>query len=124
MLSKTEYDLLSYMAARGPLTVRQLTQSFGEERGYSRGTITQMVDRLMKKGRLRRETVDFVFAYSSVHSLDELSSEAVAGFVDERLGGSVQPLVAYFLSQSEDLTPDERETLRALVEALEQRKEG
>lgn len=122
MLSRTEYDLMCYVAEFGPLTVRQITETFGEDRGYTRGTITQMVDRLMKKKRLTRETVNLVFEYSSVDSLEELRSEAVSGFVNERFGGEVKPLVAY-LTQAEELSVEEYEALKALVDSFEDRKE-
>ena len=60
-----EMELLRYVHDQGAMSVKEIFQGFGMPKGYTRGTIVRMVERLQKKGFLRREDVDNVFRYSS-----------------------------------------------------------
>jgi predicted transcriptional regulator len=112
---KFESELLQFLADSEGMSVRQIQDSFGVQRGYVRGTIVKAMDRLFRKGLVKRETVEGVFVYKAAVTSDELEMQIVRSFINERLGGRIQPLAAFF--SSHELTEAQR---KELLEALEE----
>jgi predicted transcriptional regulator len=82
-----------------------------------------MMERLRKKGRLKRKRVEGVFRYESSVSADDLLTGAVRSFVEKTLGGSVSPVVAY-LADTEEVSEEELAQLEALVAKLQSSRKG
>lgn len=119
-----ELALLQWLAERGGVTVGEAAEHFGGERGLARSTVLTMMERLRKKGRLTRRKTAGVYRYSSPQPAGEVLRGVVESFVEQTLGGSVSPFVAY-LADSEELDQDELEELEALVARLQaKRKEA
>lgn len=122
-----ELALLQWVAGRGGATVGEAAEGFGADRELARSTVLTMMERLRKKGRLSRRKVEGVYRYTSPVSAATVLRDVVGGFVEQTLGGSVSPFVA-FLAESEDLTEDELDELEALVaqlqSKLQSKKEG
>jgi predicted transcriptional regulator len=119
-LGEQELALLRFVAQSGPVSVGEAAQGFGAPRGLARTTVLTMMERLRRKGRLRRRRTrgsDGVFRYSSTVGARELLAATVRDFVAGPLGGSLEPFVAY-LAESEEVSPEERRELEALVERL------
>lgn len=117
-----ELALLQWLAGRGGATVGEAAEGFGAERGLARSTVLTMMERLRAKGRLRRRKVAGVYRYTSPAGSAELLRGVVESFVEQTLGGSVSPFVAY-LAESEELTEDEVAELEALVGRLQAKGE-
>lgn len=117
-----ELALLQWLAGRGGATVGEAAEGFGAERGLARSTVLTMMERLRAKGRLRRRKVAGVYRYTSPAGSAELLRGVVESFVQQTLGGSVSPFVAY-LAESEELTEDEVAELEALVARLQAKGE-
>ena len=60
------------------------------------------------------------FHYSSRESQDKIMHGVVGNFVQKMLGGSVSPFIAY-LSESEDLSPEDVDELKRLVAEMKQK---
>lgn len=119
-----ELALLHWLAERGGATVGEASEEFGGERGLARSTVLTMMERLRKKGRLTRRKVAGVYRYCSPLPAGEVLRGVVESFVEQTLGGSVSPFVAY-LADSEGLGEDEIEELESLVARLQaKRKEA
>lgn len=116
--SKFEFDLLAYLAQHDGLTVRQIFDDFGRSKGYVRGTVVKAMDRLYKKGRVSRELAEGAFIYRTVQGTEDLDRQLVESFIRDRLGGRLTPLAA-FLSEAEDLDPEELRKLKELLEDKE-----
>lgn len=116
-----ELTLLQWVAERGGATVGEAAEGFGAERGLARSTVLTMMERMRKKGHLSRRKVEGVYRYTSPVSAAAVLRDVVGGFVEQTLGGSVSPFVA-FLAESEELTEDELEELEALVSRLQSKK--
>lgn len=114
-LSRLELEVLRHLAASGSSSVRNVSESFSE---YARTTVLTVLERLRAKGYATRRKVEGVFHYSSSVSQADLLHSVVGRFVDRALGGSVSPLVAY-LSESQDLTPEEVASLRKMIDSME-----
>ncbi len=60
--------------------------------------------------------------YSACLTRSELMRRVVHGFVEETLGGTLSPFVAY-IAEDASVSPKELEELKRLVEELESREE-
>ncbi len=117
-----ELALLRWVAERGGATVGEAAEGYGAPRDLARSTVLTMMERLRAKGHLSRRKVEGVYRYSSPSSPTELLRGVVESFVQQTLGGSVSPFVAY-LAETEGLTENEVEELEALVARLQSKTE-
>jgi predicted transcriptional regulator len=115
-----ELALLRFIAERGPVTVGEVAETYGRERGLSRTTCLTMMQRLREKRRLARRKSGGVFVYSSRESAGELMQGLVRQFVERSLDGSVTPFVQY-LSADARVSASELRELEALVRKLRDR---
>jgi len=123
-IGEQELALLRYLSDRPGVSVGQVADAFGEERGLARSTILTMMERLRKKGYLSRRLVAGVYRYSAQTSSAELLRGLVGRFVEKSLGGSLAPFVAY-LNETRDLSDEELKDLEDLVSKLQaERQKG
>jgi predicted transcriptional regulator len=118
-----ELRFLRYIAQHGPLTVGRVAEELGAELGLARSTVLTVMERLRRKGHLRRRRSDGVFVYASTLDHDRLMRATVGQFVERALGGSVLPIAAW-LSDRVEVTEEELAELRAIVSKLRPKKEG
>lgn len=118
-----ELALLQWLDERGGATVGEAAEEYGTARGLARSTVLTMMERLRKKGHLSRRKVAGVYRYTAPVSSAAVLRDVVGGFVEQTLGGSVSPFVA-FLAESEELTEEELEELEAVVARLQAKKKG
>lgn len=117
-LGRAELELLQYVDAHPGTTVGDAAAAFGTPRGLARTTVLTMMQRLVTKGFLKRRQVKSVYRYSARVPASRTVVDLVSEFVSGVLGGSVSPFVAY-LSQARDLSEQEVDELRQLVQGLE-----
>ena len=117
-LGEQEIEVLRFVAGRAPCSVREVAVEFGEPRGLARTTVLTVMERLRKKGYLRRERKANLWRYSPTVPATELHHGLVREFVDKTLGGSLSPFVAYLTSEK-DLPAEEIARLKKLVRELE-----
>ncbi len=92
--------------------------------GQARTTVLTTMERLRRKGYLRRRKVQGVYRYWPKMPKGEFLRELVANFVETALGGSISPFVA-FLAESGPFSDAELAALRCLVrDVQDDRKEG
>ncbi len=119
-LGSLELEILRYVANHAPASVGQVTEGFAVPRGLSRSTINTSMERLFKKGYLRRssESEGEVFRYSPAVPSEEVLGGLVENFIENTLAGSLRPFVAYF-ARRHPLSEAEVAQLRELVDTLE-----
>src|SRR5580698_5344956 len=98
-LGHLELDVLQYVNDNHPISVRDVAAHFAEASGHARTTLLTVMERLRAKGHLSRRKLAGRQHYAPTVPKAELLSRMVGNFVDDVLGGSVSPFVAY-LSQS------------------------
>jgi predicted transcriptional regulator len=121
-IGQAEMEVLRYVAEHRPVTVREVAEHLAETKGQTRTTALNVMERLRKKGHLVRRKVEGVYSYSPAVPRQQLLQGLVRDFVQQMLGGSIEPFMAY-LAQDARLTEAELEELRRLVEGLDIRKE-
>lgn len=121
VLRGLELEVMRFIAENEPISVRDAADKFGEERGLARTTILTVMERLRKKGFLKRSLQDGIYVYASAVAQEKLMRGIVEDFVEKTLGGSVAPFVAY-LTDAKGLSAQEIADLKALVEGMEEGK--
>src|SRR5260370_28914740 len=121
-LGERERALLHHVAAAGGGRVGEAAEGFGMPHGLARSTVLTMMERLRKKGFLRRVRAGGVWRYLSQASPDELLRSAVASFVSRTLAGSVTPFVSYLVESAEG-SDDELAELEQLGARLQSRRD-
>src|SRR5262249_1928309 len=118
-LGDQQLDLLKYVADHAPITVREVAQQFGEDRGLARTTILTMMEKLRQKGYLMRRRDGGVWVYSPSIGKADVMQQIVQGFVERTLGGSIAPFVAY-LTKTERISKEELDDLERIVRELKE----
>ena len=121
LVGKTELEILRYIADHHPISVGELADHVAETSGQARTTVLTTMERLRRKGYLRRKKVQGVYRYWPKMAKEELLRQLVGTFVETTLGGSVAPFVA-FLADSGPLSDAEMTTLRRLVRDLDTKR--
>jgi predicted transcriptional regulator len=116
-LGKAELELLQYIDASHPVTVRDVADHWEKKAGLARTTVLTMMDRLKEKGFLSRKKIDGVFHYSPKRSAASVLEGLVKDFVQGVLGGSLTPFAAY-LNDATDLDPNEVAKLKKIVREM------
>lgn len=117
-IGRAEMDILHYVTEHHPVTVRQVADHISETKGHVRTTVLNIMERLRKKGFLRRRKQDGIFEYSPTLPRRDLLRNLVRDFVEKTLGGSVSPFVA-FLAEEGEVSDVELVELKRLVRELE-----
>lgn len=117
-IGNLEAEILDTITKSEPATVGEVFTSFGSSKGYARTTVQTVMERLRKKGLLKRQLIDGVFRYSAETSRTEIQKNLVGNFVDQILGGDLLPIVQY-LAKNPNLNEAESQILRNLVDSME-----
>jgi predicted transcriptional regulator len=122
-LGDQELEVFQYVAEHAPIAVGDVARDFGAARGLARTTILTVMERLRRKGYLRRRKAAGVYRYSPSIARQEVLRSLVRDFAQRVLGGSPQPFMAYLLEDAE-LSEGEVEDLKKLVDARRSKGEG
>ena len=118
-----ELQFLRFVALHGPIAAGRVAEGLGGELGVSRSTVLTVLERLRRKGHLRRRRVNGVYLYASKLPHDRLMRATVGQFVERSLGGSVLPFAAW-LSERAEVSEEELTELRAIVSRLRTREDA
>lgn len=113
-----ELALLRYISDRKQASVGEAAAGFGGDNALARTTILTVMERLRAKGYLKRYSIGGVYQYQPVTSPAAAARRAVGRFVENTLGGSVSPFVAW-MSERGEVTDAELAELKKLVEQLQ-----
>jgi len=115
-LTPAQYEIMEvvWAAAHTGATVAEVWQSISPRRSVARTTILNLVDRLEKRGWLRRREQDGANRYVAAVTRDRTNAELASGFVQEFFGGSASNLVMSLLG-TEQLDAAEIQRLRKLL---------
>lgn len=120
-LGRAESEVLRYVASHCPITVREVADHFTAAKGLTKTTSLNVMERLRKKGFLMREMDDGLYRYAPSQPAAGMMRDLVRDFVDEMLGGSLEPFAAY-LADSPPVSETELARLREAVALLEKEK--
>ncbi len=117
-LGRGESEVFRYIAAHCPITVREAADHFAVTKGHTKTTILNVMERLRSKGFLIRESANGLYRYSPSQPTAGTMRDLVKDFVDEMLGGSLEPFAAY-LAEKPKVSEAEIARLRETIALLE-----
>lgn len=117
-LGRGESEVFRYVAQHCPITVREAADHFAATKGHTKTTTLNVMERLREKGFLIRESVGGLYRYSPSQPTAGMMRDLVKDFVDEMLGGSLEPFAAY-LAEKPKVTGAELARLRETINLLE-----
>lgn len=123
-LGEQELELLQFVTAQAPISLSQVAEQFGVPRGLARTTVHTVLERLRQKGYLTREKREGIFHYLPCMAQAEVLTGLMGEFFQRTLGGSVKPFVAFLADRSQELSTEEVQALRALVQELDDQQTG
>lgn len=101
-------------AREEPASARDVSRALADERDLAHTTVMTVLDRLAKKGFLRRERDGRAWLYRPVASREDYVAELMLGALD--LTGDRETALAHFVRS---VSGDEAEVLREALAALE-----
>ncbi len=123
-LGQAQLEVLQYVSDHHPIRVSDVAEHFFQTAGKARTTILTVMERLREKGYLTRRKLNGTFHYSPKVAKNDLMTSVVRRFINESLGGSLSPFIA-FLAESHEVSDDEIAALKQLVRDMEKsRKEN
>jgi BlaI family penicillinase repressor len=125
-LTAAQYEIMDavWNAGEAGVTVADIWQAIAQTRAIGRTTVLNQVDRLEKRGWLRRLPGDGPTRFGAMLSRADASRQLVAGFVSDYFQGSAVELVSALLGDAaRDLTKKDVERLRKLLDQA-RRREG
>jgi len=115
-LTPAQYEIMEVVweAGRAGASVAEVWQAVSSRRSVARTTVLNLVDRLEKRGWLRRKEQDGANRYVAAVTRDRTNAALASGFVQEFFGGSASNLVMSLLG-TEQLDAAEIQRLRKLL---------
>lgn len=126
-LTAAQYEIMAavWQAGDAGISVADIWQAIAGTRTIGRTTVLNQVDRLEKRGWLRRLPGDGPTRFRATLTKEEASQQLVEGFVSDYFEGSTVDLVSALLgSDAVSLTRKDVERLRKLLEQAKRRPEG
>lgn len=103
----------------GDLTVRQVHEQVGVERGLAYTTVMTVLDRLAKKGLLQQQRDGRAYRYRPVATREELTASALRSALGGLGRDDRQAAIMHFI---DDATSDELDDLRAALDRVRARR--
>jgi predicted transcriptional regulator len=125
-LTAAQHEIMSAVwdAGAAGISVAEIWQVIGAERTIGRTTVLNQVDRLEKRGWLKRVPGENPTRFCATLSREDASQQLVAGFVSDYFQGSTVDLVSALLGNDAfELTRKDVDRLRKLLEQARRRRE-
>ena len=126
-LTAAQYEIMAAVWGAGDegISIAEIWQAIAEARTIGRTTVLNQVDRLEKRGWLKRLPGDGPTRFRATLSKADASQQLVSGFVSDYFQGSTAELVSALLgSDACTLTRKEVDRLRKLLEQARRKPEG
>lgn len=124
-LTPAQYEIMAAVWKAGDrgLTVAEIWQDIALSRSIGRTTVLNQVDRLEKRGWLRRLADEGPSRFRATLSQEDASQQLVAGFLSDYFQGSTTDLMSALLgSDACQLTKNEVDRLRKLLDQVRRRR--
>ena len=115
-----ELGILRVLWARGPSTVREVTETLGRDTGYT--TVLKLLQIMTDKGLVTRDASARPHVYRAAESQAAILRRMVSDLVERAFGGSTVGLVLHALSGTPTTSHELDQIRRLLDEMLDKRR--
>jgi predicted transcriptional regulator len=120
-LSEAQLEIMDLVWEAGSATVTDVWNVLSRRRPVARNTILTLMDRLEKKGWLRRRAAGQTHSYSATVARADTLGRVVHRLVDAAFAGSAEGLVLALL-ESRGVTDEEARRIRQLIDNARRKK--
>ena len=118
-ISETEMEVMKVLWDTGSGTVRELNELLRKRRRrWAYTTVQTLLNRLKEKGYVARDESGMAHVFRAAVTRDKLLGWRLRELADQICGGAATPLVLN-LVQANDLSEDEIESLRQILDEAE-----
>lgn len=114
-LSDAQLEIMGVVWERRETTVGEVWKEIAARRRVTRNTVLTLMDRLARKGWLRRREDGNVHWYSAAATRKATLSDVVRRVIDGAFGGSAEELVLTLLN-TRGVSQDEAERIRQMID--------
>lgn len=121
MANATEAELavLKVIWERGPSLVRDIAECiYGEHSQAKHTTVKTLLERLIAKGLVDRDTSQFAHQFKALLTQQEYVAMEIQKLADSHFSGALAPMVMT-LFQHGKIEPKERTRIRKIIEGME-----
>jgi predicted transcriptional regulator len=119
--TSSELEILQIIWQRGPSTVREVYRTLAADREIGYSTVLKFMQIMTEKGSLVRDETVRPQVYRPARPQRDTQRGIIRDLVARAFGGSSVSLIMQALSDRRS-TPGERRQIRALLDALDDRK--
>lgn len=114
-LSEGQLEIMHEVWGKGEVTVSEVWEALAARRDLARNTVLTLMDRLEKKGWLKRRAVGQTHFYSAAATRGSTLGAVVKTLVDTAFSGSADSLMLALL-EGRGISDDEAARIRALID--------
>lgn len=119
-VTEAELKVLEALWDRGSATVRELAEALYDDGGPAKAaTVLKLLERLEKDEYVKRDRSGGVQSFAAAIRRDDLIDRRLQNLAEQLCGGSLTPLLTHLL-RADRLSADERQSLRDLIDELDQ----
>lgn len=123
-VTDAELAVLEVLWEEGTATVRQIAEAlYPQCTSSEHATVQKLLDRLKTKDCVDRDRSVWPHQFQAKIQRDDLIGRRLKTMAETLCGGSLQPLLTHLVRNTR-LTEQDRQSLRALLDELEQEKRG
>lgn len=119
-LTDAQLEIMKSIWSREEATVTDVWGDLTAQRSVARNTVLTVMDRLEKRGWLKKRRIGNTFLYTAVASLDQTMGQVVRRLVDTAFSGAADRLVMALLD-GRGLSDEESNRIAKMID--ERRKE-
>lgn len=120
LFGELEWAILQLVKTKKEVSVKDIYEALNQSVVYT--TVMTVMTRLAEKGDLQRKKVGRYYLYQ----LPKTAQSSALGLVErlkQRLfGGCSAAMIRYLIDSSEDLTPEDLEEMKAIIQEARQKK--
>jgi len=120
-LGELELEVMKILWDRGRSSVLQVAEKLSKQKGYARTTILTIIQRLHKKGFLKRKKENGVYRYEPTQKRQQVMGRLLNQFIDRVFDGSSTSLVQQLTGAQ--MSDEELDQIKAMFDKARQTEE-
>ena len=120
-LGELELEVMKILWSRGRSSVLQVSEQLSKQKGYARTTILTILQRLHKKGFLKRKKEDGVYRYEPTQKRQQVMGRLLNQFIDRVFDGSSTSLVQQLTGAK--MSEEEMDQIKAIIDKANEAEE-
>ena len=119
---RQQFRIMLVLWKKGRATAREITEALNREEAIAHSTVQTLLRQLEKKGAITHDVEGRTFIFRPLKNQEKVRANAAHNVIGRLFHDSSAELISHLL-EHEEITPEEREEIRAIVKELA-RKSG